>query len=131
MVTHQTFFYYKYALVQNDYVVGWERGVDRVADLELMPDSSVTQNSFKPPDYFYDMEDECKIAEQSDFKRIQLNETWEKLWVSFMVYHPYAEATDEILFTCDKVGVSMQPMAQMTREFEWMDPKYGTNVRPW
>ena len=25
----------------------------------------------------------------------------------------------------------MQPMVQMTREFKWMEPKYGTLVRPW
>jgi hypothetical protein len=67
----------------------------------------------------------------ADFKRIQYNETWEKLWVSFMVYHPHADGHDEVLFTCERVGARNQPMTQMRRQFPWMEPKYGSNVTPW
>ena len=37
------FFSYKYAIIdQNETtLVGWERGIDRIADLEIMPDSRV------------------------------------------------------------------------------------------
>ena len=36
-----------------------------------------------------------------------------------------------MLFTCEKVGVSMMPMKLAPREFDWMHSKYGQNVRPW
>lgn len=59
MVTHSSHFYYKYALVENNnQVVGWEKGVDRVADLDIMPEACFVQNSYKPPEYFYDIEEE-------------------------------------------------------------------------
>ena len=65
MLTHQFHFYYKYAIVKTDsykgdHVISWERGVDRVADLEIMPEASVVGNSYNPTDYFYDMEDDFK-----------------------------------------------------------------------
>ena len=48
-----------------------------------------------------------------------------------MVYHPLAESHDDVLFTCEKHGIKMQPMRQMRRKFKWMEPKYGRDVLPW
>ena len=65
MVTRQYHFYYKYAIVKTDgykgtHVIAWERGVDRVADLEIMPEKEVVGESYNPTDYFYEMEDDSK-----------------------------------------------------------------------
>ena len=40
LVTYSFYFQYKYSLLTNNRseVIDWERGVDRLADLELMPD---------------------------------------------------------------------------------------------
>ena len=35
------------------------------------------------------------------------------------------------MFTCNKIGINAQPMRPMEREFDWMDSKYGVDVRPW
>ena len=59
------------------------------------------------------------------------NENWEKLWVSFMIYHAEEELYDECLFTCEKINTRMQRMEPMRTPHEWMLPKYGTKVRPW
>ena len=57
LITRQYFFHYKYAVVNNDdYVIRWERGVDRCADLEIMPENCVTSEYQNPTEYFYHME---------------------------------------------------------------------------
>ncbi len=40
LITNSFFFSYKYSLFEKEgyQLVGWERGVDRIADLEIMPD---------------------------------------------------------------------------------------------
>jgi hypothetical protein len=119
-----------------------------------MPESCVTQNTFNPTDYFYRMEDDddnggmkrastinlktiataiSHLVTEHKVKEVEINETWEKLWVSFMVFHPKAEHMegDEMLFTCQKVGANNVPMKLMRREFDWMVPKYGKPVHPW
>jgi hypothetical protein len=40
LVTKSSFFHYKYAVVKDDYVQYWERGIDRCADLEIAPDAN-------------------------------------------------------------------------------------------
>jgi hypothetical protein len=138
LVTRTYFFHYKYAIVKDNYLHAWERGVDRVADLEIMASTdkmgkySKSGESFNPCEYFFGMEDEQRV---DDFwghtKPIQLNETWEKLWVSFMVFHQALDPQDALLFTCDHIGVHKRPMKMMQREFKWMSPKYGTSLRPY
>ena len=41
LITTSFFFTYKYAIFRNNYseLIGWERGVDRISDLEIMPDT--------------------------------------------------------------------------------------------
>lgn len=43
LITNKYFFHYKFCLIktpnnEKHHVVAWERGVDRVVDLEIMPD---------------------------------------------------------------------------------------------
>ena len=64
-------------------------------------------------------------------KNVQLNEEWEKFWVSFMIFHPSEDNYDELLFDCPKVGVHRMPMTPMPKEFNWMSSKYGRVMRPW
>jgi hypothetical protein len=110
LVTKHYFFHYKYAVIKGEYVVAWERGVDRVVDLEILPEARHTQSSFNPTDYFFRMEDDDLVSTKStgkaesigNVKTVEISENWERLWVSFMVYHPklvYAEG-DRMLFNC-------------------------------
>lgn len=129
LVTTKYFFHFKYAIVENNYVVGWERGVDRVADLEILPDMKNGRLYSCPTELFYDME--TRVWRPPSTKIITFNECWEKLTVSFMVYHPSEDNHDELLFDCPRVGARNLMMTKMPREFAWMDPKYGQMMRPW
>ena len=46
LITTSFFFTYKYAIFRNNYteLIGWERGVDRISDLEIMPDTRYSQH---------------------------------------------------------------------------------------
>lgn len=73
------FFHYKYALIKDDYLFEWERGVDRVADLLIMPDAEATGDSYNPYEYFFEKGgNKCNST-----KHVRFNASWEKLWMSF------------------------------------------------
>lgn len=110
-------------------MISWERGVDRVADLEIMPDARNIHEFANTTELFYKMETNKDTGMR--VKNVQLNEEWEKFWVSFMIFHPSEDNYDELLFDCPKVGVNMMPMTLMPQEFTWMNPKYGKVMRPW
>jgi len=38
------YFQYKYAAIQDRKIVGWERGVDRISDLIIMPDAGFSSS---------------------------------------------------------------------------------------
>ena len=131
LLTTQYFFHYKYAVVnKDDHVVRWERGVDRCADFEIMPDTKMSGDYTNPTDYFYQMELNGDTPSGS-IKHLQMNEEWEKFWVSFMIYDVNEDPYDEFFFDCKKVNAHQMPMSPMPREFVWMSPKYGRNIRPW
>ena len=131
LVTSNYFFHYKYAIVEDNGVIGWERGVDRVADLEIMPCMRNGRLYNCPTELFYDMEVQLHQSKPASNKILVLNECWEKLTVSFMVYHPSEDQHDELLFDCPRVNARNMMMTKMAREFEWMNPKYGQVMRPW
>jgi hypothetical protein len=72
LVTSKYFFHYKYCVIkqtgdgEKDHVVAWERGVDRVADLEIMPDES--RETFNPTDSFVEVEYERSHAHKDSTK---------------------------------------------------------------
>ena len=84
-----------------------------------------------PTELFYDMEVQLHQSKPASNKILVLNECWEKLTVSFMVYHPSEDQHDELLFDCPRVNARNMMMTKMAREFEWMNPKYGQVMRPW
>jgi hypothetical protein len=83
MVTKHTFFHYKYAVVKDDWVQYWERGIDRVADLIVAP------NANSSSDGSYSAEDRLKgnhimkkvIHYPGTIKDIVFEENWERFWV--------------------------------------------------
>lgn len=79
----------------------------------------------------YKVQQSKKLDAISRVKEIQVNSTWEKLWISFMVCHSPDDEYDEVLFTCPKVQVFEKRMMLMSRAHEWMLPKQGQDVCPW
>ena len=48
-------------------------------------------------------------------KHVRYNTTWEKLWMSFMVYAPKLSSDQEVLMTCDYLQFKDKPMKRMNR----------------
>jgi len=44
--TQQPHFTYKYVLMEDDEILKWESGIDRIADLELLPDLTKKTSDF-------------------------------------------------------------------------------------
>lgn len=107
MITKNTFFHYKYAVVKDDWVQYWERGIDRVADLIIAPDASLSA------DGTYSAEDRLKshdimreiFHKPGTVKDIVFEENWERFWVQFMVFHPNDDGQEELFFNCPKIGI--------------------------
>lgn len=132
-VTLRTFnFNYKYAIFKNNYKdhIGWERGVDRIADLEVIPDddSSKYDSTTRVIDDYYEIEEyllKKKFNKGISTKRIRYYDDWEKYEVSFTILVPREEQVEEVIFRGDKINCENVVMERMRRPFEWMNVKYG------
>ena len=60
-------------------LLNWERGVDRIADLSILPSISILNNKV-----FDKM-----VPIGKNYKNVEINDLWEKFTVSFTVFHPY------------------------------------------
>ena len=75
---------YKYALFENDKFKMMEKGIDRIADLDLLLTSdspSETKNN--------------KLV-----KSIDINDEWETFKIFFSVYHPKISQNDKMMIKC-------------------------------
>jgi len=71
-------FNYKYAMIENKkQIVGWERGVDRIADLVIMQESnfSDTQTSMIKSKY-----------SNSNIKNVEYKDTWETFTMALTIW---------------------------------------------
>lgn len=61
VVLNSFHFSYKYAIFKNNYKdhIGWERGVDRIGDLEIMPDDDTSKYDMNTSirDDFYEIDE--------------------------------------------------------------------------
>ena len=85
VVRNSYFFHYKYVIAQGDKVVEWERGVDRIADMMIMPEARSDAN-YDPRKSFFAKDETSVSMIDGVTKHIAFNEKWEKMWVSFMVF---------------------------------------------
>lgn len=82
-MTKKRYFQYKYVLLNQDGSLStWERGVDRIADLDILPD--INQKTGK--------------GVQS-MKSVEIIDDWEKFRMNFMINYP--SLGDDIELTLD------------------------------
>lgn len=142
--TNISHFNYKYAVFRNNYKerIGWERGVDRIADLKVLPDKSYqTQHSYgfdsNLREDLYAIEKyleeirENVNARQEIQKSIKYYDEWEKFEVSFTVLTPKEHQVSDVYFMGNKDHCRRVQMEKMIIPFEWMNVKYGMNIQPW
>ena len=93
LITNNFFFTYKYSWFEKEghQLVGWERGIDRIADLEIMPDcrnvgreldalannNEGLYNSQKVFEYQIAQDNLNGISSTNITKHIQYNDEWE------------------------------------------------------
>ena len=82
---NQSIFQYKYALLwEKDLkLLKIERGVDRIADLKILPETLMNTNET----YNKYLQDYVS-REGIQYKQVEMNDVWEKFTVNFTVFYP-------------------------------------------
>mmetsp|Transcript_5298 Transcript_5298/g.8930 ORF Transcript_5298/g.8930 Transcript_5298/m.8930 type:complete len:117 (+) Transcript_5298:471-821(+) len=98
LITNNYYFQYKYVLLDEEKtnLIAWERGVDRIADLEILPKATSLSNGNR----FYDLSTQNTYQAQEtaeSVKRVELNDEWEHYTVTFSVSHPVDDMHDEMV----------------------------------
>ena len=132
-----------------------ERGLDRVADLSILPEAC--DNTYSS---YNEVLLDCAKRGDANYKRVEINDIWEKFTVNFTVFHPinnvnelmtihgtdhqlgnwnglsYNEVRNKGQFTLlrtPRYGDDRQPirMIRSEKSYDWLKEKYGTTMRPW
>ena len=110
LMTSSYYFSYKYATLDENcsQLIGWERGVDRIADLEVMPDYRSTGGvgNLNSQDLMYQSANQILSQKRGDFtmKQCHYNDEYESYQISFMVSHPKEDMSDEMIFSGSSGG---------------------------
>lgn len=130
LVTNKYFFSYKYVIMKEGgrELEMWERGVDRVADLEILPEETSPSAAIS-----YDVKAQNYQSERAydRIKRVQLHDEFEKYSVHFSVMNPKDAGTDEMIMEENSEEIVDQYLEKNPQKKEWMAVKYGEDVRPW
>ena len=106
--THQFYFQYKYSLLQDKGTrqVDWETGVDRLADLELMPDIQDQRNHMRgnTPLSGSDLVQVNNASSLSGIKVVHYNDIWEEYNMCFTIWHPIEDPKEEWIFENNKTS---------------------------
>ena len=132
LITHSYFFQYKYALLDKNAteLINWEKGVDRLADLEIMPDHSKNPSvgMYNTPLTGSDLSQINKESSTNGMKQVHYNDVWEQYNMSFTIWHPIENDYEEWIFDNNKAH-DIQ-MHKLPRQINWMDVKYGRVMQP-
>ena len=87
----ETYFQYKYVLLEDKKVVAWEEGVNRIADLDALPEvtdkqalSKLTEKQIIPG------------TNASQIKHCQFDDRWEEYTVRFTLFDPLYKTGDQM-----------------------------------
>jgi len=124
IVTDKYFFTYKYLALGDNRttLIGWERGVDRIADLEVLPNLEFSEYGQ------LNLQGKYKGRE---VKNVEINDDWENFIVKFSVSHPVDESGDQLSLEGNVSFLKNISMARPTLGKDWMPIKYGKGQYPW
>ena len=134
LYTHNFFFRYKYAIMEENGTkqVDWEKGVDRLADLELMPDmqngNSSAIMSGNAPLTGKDLVMMNKHSGSVGIKVVHYDDTWEQYKMCFTIWHPTEDLNGNWMLENNKTRDV--EVSRVCKEIDWMDIKYGKDVAP-
>lgn len=107
IITKSNKFFYKYVLLDEGKMVKWEMGIDRIADLSILPEKSKGKEA----------------------RHYELNDVWQQFNVRFSVFDAFGDANDSLWLESPTLGkVDMKRSSKTTG---WLESKYGKNVVVW
>lgn len=106
LTTTQYYFQYKYSIWKDNGKerVNWEIGVDRLADLELMPDQQSVKSGGSGGQFgtFYGSSTDMYSGSSSGTKKITYYDQYEKYKMCFTIWHPDDDFKEEWMFENNK-----------------------------
>jgi hypothetical protein len=92
LVTSQYYFCCKFAIIDKNNAkrVEWERGVDRIVDMELLDDLPQGLEIDDSPE---------------NIKKCELNLEWESFFVTFSCSYPIDDSNDQLILTGCKAEI--------------------------
>ena len=110
-MTRNPSFLYKYVLLKDlTEFKGWERGMDRCADLCILPYR--TQGS-------------------DGAKSVEIRDKWQAYFVRFSVFDPWSKFTDQLWLQSTSKQFSNVKMELQRQPEAWLKSRYGTPVNVW
>lgn len=130
LIVSVPYFSYKYMLLDDDKqtMVKWEAGVDRIAELRLLPDVGPARNAA--------LLTSAKSAAATkvvatNLVHVELHDEWESFLLRFSLFYPMDENREELQMECDRTGQQMLKLTRSAQPMNWLQVKYGMNMRPW
>lgn len=130
LITHSYYFQYKYALLDKNgtELINWEKGIDRLADMEIMPDVKMGGSSYNQALSGGEVMQTNSYSSSTGIKHIHYNDVWEEYNMSFTIWHPVEEGHEDWIF--DNNRATDVQMHKMPRQIDWLDVKYGRPMQP-
>lgn len=92
LITSESCFKYKYVILENGKMKSWENGIDRIAELDFLP--------------------QRQSPETKNLRHVQTDDIWEKYKIRFTVFDPQDQPDDEMWLHPD---IKSQEPVQMQR----------------
>lgn len=131
LITNKFYFKFKFAICENDRktIRTWERGVDRLCDMEIVEDIPNPN-----PRSFYDHTSGRNLQiypPKHYIKLCKMNLLWETYSVSFSVLPPTDDPNWQIFLQGSKVETKDVELHKTQYPIDWMFSKYGKKMQPY
>mmetsp|Transcript_5424 Transcript_5424/g.9132 ORF Transcript_5424/g.9132 Transcript_5424/m.9132 type:complete len:183 (-) Transcript_5424:1982-2530(-) len=119
-------------MIEHDKLVSWERGIDRIADLKILPEVFTSTQQFGGPSYGGQSYGDDFQSQRSHIKHVELNDVFEQMEVHFSIFSPFMEPGEDVFLEYRGMNMANQmKMRKIKRKDGWLVKKYGQEVVPW
>lgn len=122
-------FQYKYVLLENDEMVKWEEGCNRIADLDALPEMPKVSTT---PSMMIKLQDEKTDAKVQSAKHVAMADEWEQYKVRFTLFDPLYLQGDEMWMKPNPLSqLEAMRMQRANKPELWLGAKYGQPLDVW
>ena len=131
LIVSVPWFSYKYILLSDEKkkVDKWEAGIDRIAELRLLPSVGPSKNAA----LFSDSKSPSalKALALKDLIHVAIHDEWESFFLKFSLFYPMDENSEELIMETNRTGSDILNLTRSTLPMKWLSTKYGMEMRPW